>query len=115
MPLLKLETTVAVSEAQRTTLLASLSKIVSETIGKPEQYVMVTLGQVSMSMSAVAGNAAFVDVRSMGGLPAEVNRNLAHKVTTLLHDSLGLPQNRVFLNFTNLEGSAWGWNGSTLG
>jgi phenylpyruvate tautomerase PptA (4-oxalocrotonate tautomerase family) len=42
MPLLKLETTVALTEDKRQALLASLSKIVAETIGKPQQYVMVT-------------------------------------------------------------------------
>lgn len=45
MPLLKLETTVVLSEDKRKALLASLSKTVAETIGKPEQYVMVTIGQ----------------------------------------------------------------------
>lgn len=42
MPLLKLETTVVLSGDKRKALLVSLSKAVSETIRKPEQYVMVT-------------------------------------------------------------------------
>ena len=45
MPLLKLETTVVLPEDKHKTLLASPSKSVAETIRKPEQYVMVTLGQ----------------------------------------------------------------------
>ena len=45
MPLLKLETTVVLSEDKRQALLASLSKTVAETIGKPQQYVMVAAGQ----------------------------------------------------------------------
>jgi hypothetical protein len=36
MPLLKLETTVALSDDQRQQMLAPLSKIVGETIGKSE-------------------------------------------------------------------------------
>ena len=51
MPLLRLETTVALTEDKRQALLASLSKIVAETIGKPEQYVMVTASQAAMQMS----------------------------------------------------------------
>jgi len=38
MPLLKLETTVVLSEDKRQALLASLSKIVAETIGKPQHF-----------------------------------------------------------------------------
>src|SRR5664279_624232 len=43
MPLLKLETTVDLTEDKRKALLASLSKTVAETIGKAEQCVMVSL------------------------------------------------------------------------
>ena len=115
MPLLKLETTVALTEDKRQALLASLSKIVAETIGKPEQYVMVTASQAAMQMSGSPGDAAFVDVRSIGGLTGEVNRKLSQKVCKLLNDTLGVPQNRIYLNFTEVEASHWGWNGSTFG
>ncbi len=52
MPLLKLQTTVALTKDQRQALLASLSKTVAETIGKPQQYVMVTASQVTMLTTA---------------------------------------------------------------
>jgi phenylpyruvate tautomerase PptA (4-oxalocrotonate tautomerase family) len=115
MPLLKLETTVALSEDKRQALLASLSKTVAETIGKPQQYVMVASSQAAMQMSGSAGDAAFVDVRSIGGLTGDVNRKLAQKVCQLLHDSLGVPQNRIYINFTDVQASHWGWNGNTFG
>ena len=115
MPLLKLETTVLVSEDERKALLASLFKTVAETIGKPEQYVMITVGQIVMLMYGGPGAAAFVDVRSIGGLANDVNRTLSQKVCKLLNDSLGVPGNRVYLNFTDVAASNWGWNGSTFG
>jgi hypothetical protein len=95
MPLLKLETTVVLSEEKRKTLLASLSKIVAETIGKPEQYVMVAVGQTAMLMSSDPGDAAFVDIRSIGGLTRDVNRKLSQKTCSLLNDQLGISQNRI--------------------
>src|SRR5215471_21766880 len=103
MPLLKLETTVVLSEDKRKGLLASLSKAVAGTIGKPEQYVMVTISQAAMVMSAKPGDAAFVDVRSIGGLSGEVNRKLAQQVCKLLSDSLGIAPDRVYLNFTDVN------------
>jgi phenylpyruvate tautomerase PptA (4-oxalocrotonate tautomerase family) len=115
MPLLKLETTVGVSEDKRKGLLTSLSKAVAGAIGKPEQYVMVTIGQAAMVMSGKPGDAAFVDVRSIGGLSAEVNRKLSQQVCKLLTDSLGISGDRVYLNFTDVEAGSWGWNGSTFG
>jgi phenylpyruvate tautomerase PptA (4-oxalocrotonate tautomerase family) len=115
MPLLKLETTVVLSDHKRQALLASLSTIVAETIGKPEQFVMVAASQAAMLMSGNPGDAAFVDVRSIGGLTQDVNRKLSEKVCKVLNDTLGVPQNRIYLSFTEVEASHWGWSGSTFG
>ena len=115
MPLLKLETTVAVSDNKKQTLLGSLSKAVAGIIGKPEQYVMIGITQSAMLMSGKAGEAAFVEIRSIGGLNGEVNRKLSQQVCTLLNDSLGIAPDRIYLNFTEIEAGNWGWNGSTFG
>jgi phenylpyruvate tautomerase PptA (4-oxalocrotonate tautomerase family) len=55
MPLLKLETTVNLSGQSRTDLLTKLSRIVAETIGKPEKYVMVTVSHSDILMSGQPG------------------------------------------------------------
>lgn len=115
VPLLRLETTVALPDNQRQQLLAALSKLVAETIGKPEQYVMVMISPAAILMSGKPGDAAFVDVRSIGGLNADVNGRLSQKVCALLTQSLRVPQNRIYINFSEIEPGDWGWNGSTFG
>jgi len=115
MPLLKLETTVVLTDDKRTALLPALSKILAETTGKPEGYVMITLSQSAMLMSGKPGDAAFVDVRGIGGLSGDVNRRLSQKVCGLLNESLGVPPDRIYLNFTEIEASNWGWKGNTFG
>ena len=115
MPLLKLETTVVLTDDQRKALLSSLSRILAETTGKPEDYVMITLSQSAILMSGKTGDAAFVDVRGLGGLSGDVNQRLSQKVCRLLNESLGVPQDRIYLNFTELEASNWGWKGNTFG
>jgi phenylpyruvate tautomerase len=115
MPLLKLETTVALPDEKKKALLAALSNAVADTIGKPEQYVMVTTSQSAMLMSGKAGEAAFVDIRSIGGLNGETNRKLSQQICKLLKDSLGITPERVYLNFSDVEAGNWGWNGSTFG
>jgi phenylpyruvate tautomerase PptA (4-oxalocrotonate tautomerase family) len=115
MPLLKLETTVALSKEKESALLASLSKIVAGTIGKPEEYVMVTIAPVAVLMSGKPDGAAFVDIRSIGGLNHDVNCSLSQKVCDTLNELLAIPANRVYLNFTDVEAGNWGWKGSTFG
>ena len=68
-----------------------------------------------MLMSGKSGEAAFVDIRGIGGLNGETNRKLSQQVCTLLLDSLGISPDRVYLNFTDVEAGNWGWNGSTFG
>jgi hypothetical protein len=54
-------------------------------------------------------------IRSIGGLSGDVNRKLSQQVCKLLNDSLGIPPDRVYLNFTDVGAGNWGWNGSTFG
>jgi phenylpyruvate tautomerase len=115
MPLLKLETTVALSDEKRQSLLPALSKIVSETLGKPESYVMVTINPAAILMSGKPGDAAFVDVRSIGGLSLAVNQQLSKSICTLLKESLGVAPGCIYLNFSNIDAANWGWKGSTFG
>ena len=115
MPLLKLEITASLSDDKRKALLAALSRIVAETVGKPEDYVMVTVSQAAILMSGKPGEAAFVDLRSIGGLSHEVNRQLSQKLCRLLPESLGVPESRIYLNFTEVAASNWGWKGDTFG
>jgi phenylpyruvate tautomerase PptA (4-oxalocrotonate tautomerase family) len=115
MPLVRLETTVALSEEKRQTLLATLSKIATETIGKPEEYLMVTITPAAMLMSGKSGDAAFIDVRSIGGLGGDVTRVVSERVCALLHESLGIPPKRIYLNFAEINAGNWGWNGETFG
>ncbi len=96
-------------------LLASLSQAVAETIGKPERYVLASLAPASLLMSGQAGPAAWVEVRSIGGLTAEVNGRLAERICNLLARAANIKGDRVYLNFMDVPAPNWGWNGETFG
>jgi phenylpyruvate tautomerase PptA (4-oxalocrotonate tautomerase family) len=116
MPLLKLQTTASLSDAEYEDLLARLSAAVSEGIGKSEQYVMITVNAgVAICMSGESGDAAFADIRSIGGLDPGVNSRLARAICDVLGDVPGIPSSRVYLNFTNVAATDWGWDGRTFG
>jgi len=115
MPLCKLQTSVAVPEPKRAALLASLTTLIADALGKPPRYVMITLSEGPISMEGKAGPAAFADVRSIGGLDGEVNERIAAGVCQLLTAELDIPADRVFLNFTDVPRSHWGFDGGTFG
>ena len=115
MPLLKLQINVPVPQTKHAELLAGMSKLVAHAIGKPEQYVMVTVEEGPILMSGKDGPAAFADVRSIGGLDARVNREISQNLCVLLNKALGIPASRVYLNFADVAAGNWGHNGSTFG
>ncbi len=115
MPLLALQTSVTLSNQQRYDLLAPLSQIVAECIGKPERYVMVTVSTVAMRMDGSEGPTAYADIRSIGGLNPAVNRKLSERICALLKERLGIPPDRVYLGFTSVSAENWGWNSGTFG
>jgi len=115
MPLIKMETSVTLSEEEQEVIVSALSKIAAEAIGKPEAYVMALVSPATMSMAGAKGPAAFLDVRSIGGLNQRVNREISKRVADLLGERLEIPADRVYIGFTSVQGVDWGYNGSTFG
>ncbi|CDI02615.1 putative Macrophage migration inhibitory factor [Candidatus Competibacter denitrificans Run_A_D11] len=115
MPLLTLQTSASLSSQQRHDLLAPLSKIVAECIGKPERYVMVAVSEAAMLMGGAEAPAAYADIRSIGGLNNAVNRKLSEGVCRVLQEQLGIPPDRVYLGFSNVSVENWGWDSGTFG
>jgi len=111
MPMLSLKCTKTIPEALR----KELSAAVAEGIGKPEQYVMVVAEEAGMTMSGEPGDAAYGEVRSIGGLERTVNRELTKRICSLLSDRLGIPSDRIYITFTSFPADHWGWNKSTFG
>lgn len=111
MPLLKIQTKKEVPAD----VLAELSSVTAETIGKPETYVMVCAAKADMMMSGTSDDAAFVEVKSIGGLRRDVNLALSGKICELFNEKLGIAPERVYLNFIEIPASEWGWNGSLFG
>ena len=68
-----------------------------------------------MLMAGKPGDAAFVDIRGIGGLSGDVNRQLSQKLCRLLNEALGVPPDRIYLNFTEIKATNWGWKGNTFG
>lgn len=96
-------------------VLKELSAITAETIGKPLQYVMAAGNHADVILAGSAEPAAFVEVKSIGGLTSEVNKILSQKICTLLENKLYIPAARTYITFQSFAADSWGWNGSTFG
>jgi phenylpyruvate tautomerase len=116
MPLIKLQIAPPVPDEMRSPLLTSASRIVAEATGKPETYVMAILEPaIAATMAGQATQAAFVDVRGIGGINASVNRAISKGICDLLQKQVGLAPDHVYLNFTDVPAANWGWDARTFG
>ena len=102
MPALTITTSATLPEGQeRTEVLRALSQAVSEAIGKPINWVMVSLNHTPAMMFGGddSSPAAFCQVNSIGNVNEGNNRKLSGLVCGILQDKLAVPSNRVFIQF----------------
>ena len=102
-------------DEKRKKLLSGLSKIVADDLHKPVQYVMVSIEQADMALGRDSSPAAFIDLRSIGGLSKDTNAAISGHACELLGNELGIFPERVFINFADIAGVNWGLNGGVFG
>ncbi len=115
MPFLCIETNHPFAhEDEEASLAREASRLVSSLLGKPEQYVMVSIRSTpTMLFAGSAEPLAYLELKSIG-LPTARCQELSSELCAFLQSSLKIPQDRVFINFSDVERSQWGWNGSTF-
>ncbi len=115
MPLCKITLSAAdESGSMRETLLARATELLAEGLNKPARAVMVVCESEAISLGGSREPAAFVEVRSIGGLDEEVNAALSDKLCALLHETASIATDRVFLNFLDMPRTDWGWDGTVF-
>jgi len=113
MPLLTIHTNVERPQ-QVGELLGRLSREVAEMVGKPERYVMIRL-QCSADMLFAADDkpSAYLELKSIG-LPEDRTTRFSESLCQLMEQHLGIPRDRVYIEFSNASRHLWGWNGATF-
>lgn len=112
MPYLKIQTNAEVVNKQE--LLKKLSKAASDGIGKPEAYIMTAYSSVqAMTFGGNSEPAVFLECKSFG-LKEEQTADLSAILCSFCQDELGVPKDRVYIEFSSAEGVMWGWDGRTF-
>jgi phenylpyruvate tautomerase len=112
MPYIKVETNGPVPDAEM--FLEKLSARTAEILGKPEQYIMTTLNK-NPTMLFAGSNlpAIFMECKSIG-LPKDQTKELSRAFSTFFETELGIPADRVYIEFSSAERAMWGFNGGTF-
>jgi phenylpyruvate tautomerase PptA (4-oxalocrotonate tautomerase family) len=114
MPLLKVQLTEELSSEKKVSMHTRLCEIVSDVFSKPAPYIMVIIEKSDISMAGKCGKTSFIELRSIGGITEKNTAAFTEMVTHYISNETGIPAERIFINFSDIPGSLWGWNGSLL-
>ena len=115
MPLLIIRSAAKIDDTAVSSMLAASSAKLAALLAQPEDYVMTLFDRANgMTMAGTAEPCCLVEVRSVVNLRSDQTRAVAQAFCLMLGGHLGVPPNRIFLNFTDFSKTMWGFNGSTL-
>ena len=112
MPVLKIQTNAEIAGKEK--FMKDATALLSRVLHKPPQYIMI-LPESGMEMlfGEKTDPAAFVELKSIG-LPEDETAEISAELCSFLENRLGVPQNRMYIEFSNAEGHMFGWNGGTF-
>ena len=114
MPYLKIQSNQVFIGNNTEDFLKTASSLVAEKLGKPESYVMVALEPTAPML--FAGNdepAIYMELKSIG-LSESQTPAVSAALCELAQNTLGVPQNRIYIEFSDAPRKMWGWNGATF-
>ncbi len=114
MPYLKVQTNVHVGNGAKSQLLKALSRTTADALDKAEDYVMVALEEnVSMLFAGSNTPTAYLELKSLG-LPEDKTAVFSAALCAAIEQELGVPQERVYIEFSGPARHMWGWSGRTF-
>jgi phenylpyruvate tautomerase len=114
MPYLSIETNQTIDPASNRELMKKASAFTAELLAKPESYVMITIKPETPLIFGGSGDpVAFVLLKSIG-LPKERCTEFSEKICGFVEQEMEVAQNRVFIDFKDLEREMFGWNSKTF-
>jgi len=114
MPYLKIQTNRAVDDQDRRAAMERASALVSQSLGKPERYVMVAMEPpLPMLFAGDDAPTAYFELKSIG-LPEGQTAELSAALCEMAEQTLGIDRERVYIEFTDAPRAMWGWNGDTF-
>lgn len=105
----------APAEGVKTALLGELSRLLSQGFEKPERWSMTCLvPNLSMTMGGQPAPSVFVAVRNVGKMTPDQTAMLSAEICARVSPALDVPADRIYVEFGDVAGYLWGWNGATF-
>jgi len=115
MPTLIIKTNADLARVDHDALLKTVSLAVAEMLAKPERYVMILLEPNPYTcFGGDRSPLAYLELKSLG-LPEERTREFSATLCGLMQQHLGVPPERIYIEFASPERHLFGFSASTFG
>lgn len=112
MPYLKIQTNIRITDKIK--IIQEATALLSTILGKLKQYIMVALEPaIDMVFAGTDDPLAFIELKSIG-LPENETAALSAEVCEFIQKSLGIPKERIYIEFSDVKRHLFGWNGKTF-
>lgn len=115
MPLIQIFTSTALDTGGPDALLSDLSGALAKHFDKPEEWVMTCLVPgLPMTFGGTPGQTCFAVVKNVGKMTPEKTRDLSADLSARPSRGLGVPKDRIYVEFSDAVGYLWGHDGDTF-
>ena len=113
MPFIQINTSAKSIVENDDLLQKDISKMIADLTGKPENYVMTMIERnTKMTFAGSDEPCCFIKVKSIGSLsPLLMSKSLCE----LISSKTNINPNRIYIEFSDVKASNWGYNSSTFG
>ena len=110
MPYINISTSKQIEDNNK--LLDEISTLISSLTKKSKRFVMVKLEDNAKLYFNDESPCCYFEIKSIGSLnPSE----MANPICSFIHEKIGIPIDKIYINFHDVPPEMWGWNGRTFG
>ena len=111
MPFLSIHTSNEINEKKE--FIRKSAELLGKLTNKSLNYVMVRLeDSLNMYFSESHDPCCYLEIKSIGSLNPT---NMALTISEFITKEIGIPANRIYINFEDVSASNWAWDGKTFG
>ena len=110
MPYINVSTSAKVSDKDK--FLEEISILISSLTNKSRKFVMAKIDDNCQMYFDDSTPSCILEIKSIGALnPSE----MAKPISDFVYEKMGVPIDRIYISFEDVQASFWAWNGRTFG
>ena len=110
MPYINVSTSVKVNEKGK--LLEEISSLIASLTNKSRSFGMAKIDDNCQMYFDDEAPSCFLEIKSKGSLNSS---EMAKPISDFVYEKMGIPIDRIYISFEDVQASLWAWNGRTFG